>query len=164
MTGDAGSGKSRLALELCRQVDGEWHAGFLSRTEKQFNWSHFLPRRKSLIVIDYVASRAAEVGEIVLTLARASSFTKPVRILLVEREKSSWWTTFSREDSQSESAEIVACQHGNPLALPGMSLDAILQIAKQVVDSRKGTWDAEVARDFLMRMYRYDQRGRLSLQ
>jgi tetratricopeptide (TPR) repeat protein len=161
LTGDAGSGKSRLALELCRQVDGEWHVGFLSRTETDFKWSRFSPSRNSLIVIDYVASRAVEVGQIVLTLSRASSsFTKPVRILLVEREKSSWWTTFSREDSQSESAEIIECQYGDPLELPGMSLEAILQIAKEVVDSRKGTWDAEVAREFLLRMYSYDRRGR----
>lgn len=161
VTGDAGSGKSRLALELCLQVGEEWHAGFLTRTETDFNWSHFAPSRKSLIVIDYVASRPAEVGEVVLTLSRASSsFTKPVRILIVEREKSSWWTTFSREDSQSESAEIIACQHGHPLELPGLSLEAILQIAEEVVRSRKGTWDAEVAREFLLRMYSYDRRGR----
>jgi tetratricopeptide (TPR) repeat protein len=161
MTGDAGSGKSRLALELCHQVGEEWHTGFLSRTENEFTWSHFSPSRNSLIVIDYVASRAAEVSEIVLTLSRASfSFTKPVRILLVEREKSSWWTTFSREDSHSESAEIIACQYGDPLNLPDMSLDAILQIAKEVVDSRNGNWNAAVARKFLSRMYRYDRRGR----
>jgi tetratricopeptide (TPR) repeat protein len=161
MTGDAGSGKSRLALELCRQVGEEWHAGFLSRTENEFKWSHFSPFRNSLIVIDYVASRAAEVSEIILTLSRtSSSFTKPVRILLVEREKSSWWTMFSREDSQSESAEVIACQYGDPLNLQGMSLEAILQIAKEVVDSRNGNWDAEVASTFLLRMYKYDRRGR----
>src|SRR5262245_42619546 len=39
VTGDAGSGKSRLALELCRQAESEWHAGFLSRTDKDFKWS-----------------------------------------------------------------------------------------------------------------------------
>lgn len=161
MTGDAGSGKSRLALELCRQVEGEWHAGFLTGTEKDFKWSNFSPLRKSLIVIDYVASRAVEVGEIVLTLSRASSsFTRPVRILLVEREKSSWWATFSREDSQSESAEIIACQFGDPLDLPGMSLEAILKIAKEVVDSRKGKWNEEVAGEFLSEMFRYDRRCR----
>lgn len=161
VTGHAGSGKSRLALELCRQVGEGWHAGFLSRTEANFKWSQFSPSRKSLIVIDYVASRAAEVGEIVLTLSRASStFTMPVRLLLIEREKSSWWTTFSREDSQSEWAEIIVCQYADPLELPGMSLEDLLQIAKEVVQSRQGTWDAEVAREFLLRMYSYDRRGR----
>jgi hypothetical protein len=41
-----------------------------------------------------------------------------------------------------------------------MSPKAILQIAKEVVQSRKGIWDAEVAREFLLRMYSYDRRGR----
>ena len=130
VTGAAGSGKSRLALELCRDAEPEWHAGFLSRTEKNFKWSQFRPSRKTLIVIDYVVSRAAEVGEAVLTLSRlSSSFTKPVRVLLVERGKDSWWPTFSREESQSESAEIAACQHGEPLGVPGLAPEAILQIA-----------------------------------
>jgi len=161
MTGDGGSGKSRLALELCRQVGNEWQAGFLQRTKTDFKWSQFSPIRKTLIVVDYVASRAAEVGEIVLTLSRTSSaFTKPVRILLVEREKASWCTSFSREASHSESAEIVACQYGDPLELPGMSLTAILQIAKEVVLARSGTWDSEVAREFLTQMSRDDRRGR----
>lgn len=161
MTGDAGSGKSRLALELCQQVRDEWQAGFLSRMRTEFNWSKFSPIQKTLIVIDYVASRAAEVGEIVLTLSRTSSdFTKPVRILLVERERSWWWTSFCREESQSESAEIVVCQHGDPLELPGMSPTAILQIAKEVVLARSGIWDRQAASEFLARIYRYDRRGR----
>jgi tetratricopeptide (TPR) repeat protein len=161
MTGDAGSGKSRLALDLCRQVGNEWHAGFFNRTKTNFDWSQFSPIRKTLIVIDYVASRAEEVGEIVLTLSRTSSeFTEPVRVLLVEREKASWWTDFSREASHSESAEIVACQYGDPLELPGMSPRAILQIAKEVVLARGGLWDIEAAREFLARMYNYDRRGR----
>lgn len=161
LTGDAGSGKSRLALELCCEVGEEWHAGFLSRTVKDFKWSEYRPTRKTLIVIDYVASRAAEVGEVVLNLFRASSsFTKPVRILIVEREKSSWWTTFSREDSQSESAEIIASQFGEPLALPGLSLEAILLIAKEVVHSQQGTWDDEIASAFVLRLLRYDRKGR----
>lgn len=161
VTGDAGSGKSRLALELCRGVGEDWNAGFLSRTVRDFNWPEFQPTRKTLIVVDYVASRAEELSELVLNLSRTSiSFTKPVRILLVEREKSSWWTTLSREDSQSESAEILACQHGAPIALPGLSLEAILQIAKEVVLSRHGTWDAEIANAFLMRLIHNDRQGR----
>jgi tetratricopeptide (TPR) repeat protein len=161
VTGTAGSGKSRLALELCREADSEWHAGFLSRTEKNFKWSQFRPSRKTLIVIDYVASRAAEVGEAVLMLSRvSSSFTKPVRVLLVERGKDSWWTTFSREESQSESAEIAACEHGEPLGVSGLSPEAILQLAEQVVRARNGAWNPALAREFLSRLLRYDPCGR----
>jgi serine/threonine protein kinase/tetratricopeptide (TPR) repeat protein len=161
VTGIAGSGKSRLALELCREADLEWHAGFLSRTEKNFNWSQFRPSRKTLIVIDYVASRAAEVGEAVLTLSRvSSSFAKPVRVLLVERGQDAWWTTFGREESQSESAEIATCQHGEPLGVAGLPPEAIFQLAEQVVRARNGAWNPELAREFLSRLFHYDPHGR----
>ena len=161
VTGDAGSGKSRLALELCHQADTEWHAGFLTRTEKDFKWSQFRPSRKTLIVIDYVASRAAEVGEAVLTLSRAAThFAKPVRLLLVERDKGSWWSTFSREESMSESAEIVACLHDEPFGLPELPAEAILLLAEEVILARKGTWNVEFAREFLTRLLDYDSQGR----
>ena len=161
VTGTAGSGKSRLALELCRQAEPEWRAGFLSRTEKDFKWSQFSPSQKTLIVIDYVASRAADVGEAVLALCRASSsFTKPVRVLLVERDKSSWWTTFSREASLSESAEIAACMHGEPLGLPRLLPKAILELAEDVVRARNGKWNAVLAREFLLRFNHFDPYGR----
>ncbi len=162
VTGTAGSGKSRLALELCRQGAPEWHAGFLSRTESDFKWSRFRPSQKTLVVIDYVASRAAEVGETVLTLCRACScFKEPVRVLLVERGKDSWWTRFSREESQSESAEIAACMHHTePLALPGLPRKAILQLAEEVVRARNGKWNTAIADEFLLRLYRCDPAGR----
>jgi tetratricopeptide (TPR) repeat protein len=161
VTGVAGSGKSRLALELCRQTDAGWHAGFLSRTERDFRWSEFRPLRSTLIVVDYVASRATEVSEIILTLSRASStFTKPVRVLLLERDKGSWWTTYSRDESQSESAEIAACRYGEPLNLSWLTLEATLQLAEEVVHSRNGTWNPTIAREFLARLLHYDRGGR----
>src|SRR5205823_5276939 len=39
LTGTAGTGKSRLALELCRECGSEWHAGFLNRAKQDFDWS-----------------------------------------------------------------------------------------------------------------------------
>jgi tetratricopeptide (TPR) repeat protein len=162
VTGTAGSGKSRLALELCHQAAPGWHAGFLSRTEKTFKWAQFRPSRKTLIVIDYVASRAAEVGEAVLTLCRASSsFKEPVRVLLVERNKGSWWTMFNREESQSESAEIAACMHHKDLlGLSGLPRKAILQLAEETVQARHGKWSDALAVEFLLRLHQFDPLGR----
>lgn len=159
--GSAGSGKSRLALELCRQSDPEWRAGFLGRTEKNFNLSQFSPSQKTLIVIDYVASRAAEVSEAILTLSRrASTFVQPVRVLLLERNKGSWWSTFSREESQSESAEIIACRYADPLAISGLPGAAVRQLAEEVVRARGGAWNAAIGYKFLSQLLRYDPRGR----
>jgi hypothetical protein len=59
VTAAARTGKSRLALELCYGVRHEWHAGFLSRTDKFRQWTHFRPSRPTLVVIDYVAGRSA---------------------------------------------------------------------------------------------------------
>jgi tetratricopeptide (TPR) repeat protein len=156
VSGVGGSGKSRLALELCRSA-AEWHAGFLSRTAANFNWSRFRPSRKTLIVIDYVASRAKEVSDLVLTLSRnASSFENPVRVLLLERNKEPWWPVFSRDDSQSEAAEISGCQYNEPLALPELPVNAVVQLAEEVVAARNGTWDVTTTIQYLLLLSRFD--------
>lgn len=124
ITGPAGVGKSRLALELCLCRRPGWSTGFLSRTESFADWSRFRPSRPTLIVIDYVASRAGDVGATVLQLARTAKFLPhPVRVLLLERDQGSWQSRFLREDSQSESAEIAACLFDDPLSLSGLGTD-----------------------------------------
>ena len=156
VTGTGGSGKSRLALELCRK-DTDWHAGFLNRTEKDFNWSRFKPSRKTLIVIDYVASRAREVSDLILSISRNSgSFRNPVRVLLLERNKETWWSGFGRDESQSEAEEISACQYDAPLGLAELPPDAIIQLAEEVVRARNGKWGVANARKYLYLLVRLD--------
>lgn len=97
LTGAAGTGKSRLALELCRDARPGWNAGFLSRTDAFTGWSHFRPSRPTLVIIDYVSSRAAYVSAVVLHLARSADYLpNPVRVLLLERDQGSWWPRFLR--------------------------------------------------------------------
>src|SRR5205823_3949332 len=82
-------------------------------------------------------------------------------ILLVERSKGSWWTAFSREESQSESAEIAECMHHQePLALPRLPRKLILQLAEEVVRARHGEWNDALAADFLERLRRCESYGR----
>jgi tetratricopeptide (TPR) repeat protein len=156
VTGAGGSGKSRLALELSRDAT-DWHAGFLSRTEKHFNWSRFKPSRKTLIVIDYVASRAREVSDLILTISRNSgSFENQVRVLLLERNKETWWSDFSRDESQTEAAEISARQYDAPLALAELPPGAIIQLATEVVRARNGKWDVATAAKYFLLLVRLD--------
>lgn len=57
IVGEAGVGKSRLALESCLDVAGDWDAGFVLDTQ-QMALLEFVPDRPTLLVVDYAAARA----------------------------------------------------------------------------------------------------------
>jgi len=117
ITGPAGAGKSRLALELSEAVKGGWYAGFLSRTDSFTDWSRWVPTQPTLIVVDYVAGRVSAASDLVLHLAtRQNTLPRRVRVLLVERELAgSWWPDYMREGSFSENVIMVSSQFGYPI-------------------------------------------------
>jgi tetratricopeptide (TPR) repeat protein len=162
VTGPGGTGKSRLALELCREKRAEWYAGFLSKTEQFKDWSRFRPTRPTLIVMDYVANRAEDVGQILLQLSRASQqFPFPVRVLLLERDKGSWWSEAVRESSQSERAEISAhLFYSKPLPLKGLALKELIALAQGIFKTLGAPWTPAHEREFKRRMETLDALGR----
>jgi tetratricopeptide (TPR) repeat protein len=161
LTGAAGTGKSRLALELCYAVRPEWAAGFLSRTDKFQQWTHFRPTRPTLLVIDYVAGRAADASALVLDLARSASYLpSPIRILLLEREQGAWWHRFLREDSQTESEELLRCQYNEEVRLGSLSEESLQALAAEVAHLRQLPWTDSTARVFANRMRMLDPLGR----
>ncbi|MGP9820594.1 tetratricopeptide repeat protein [Salinarimonas sp. NSM] len=106
--GEAGTGKTRLALELCRAIDpdlkpGAWVAGFVdpdmlapvvaALATRQVAWAS-----RTLLVVDYaIACREALAG----LLDRLTQDEVPgrVRILILEREASpeqGWWRDLSQ--------------------------------------------------------------------
>lgn len=96
LTGPGGEGKSRLALEFCKNhVPAPWLAGKLELDELrvmvsgQFKWR---PRRPTLFVIDYPAQAPEAVNAFLRMLDRHwTTFDLPVRVLLLERETSGEW-------------------------------------------------------------------------
>jgi hypothetical protein len=103
VVGPAGSGKSRLALELCLSSRPRWRTGFLSRGDTAINWRNYRPERPTLIIVDYVATQAIETSALILQLGRSiAHLPYPVRVLLLEREEGSWWSRFLRHDSHTE--------------------------------------------------------------
>ena len=103
LTGRAGSGKTRLALELCEEMLGEgWDAGFLEsgeldRFRSQQNLASWGWQHPTLIVSDYAAVHAERLNGWFQELAdNQGDLEKPLRILLLERNAetgSGWWQT-----------------------------------------------------------------------
>ena len=101
--GAGGMGKSRLAFELClairEKMGPQWHGGFLRREDMERfleplreHREHAQPPQPMLIVVDYPAQQAGEVGALLSRLAaRADKFRYPVRVLLLERENMGDW-------------------------------------------------------------------------
>ena len=89
ISGDAGQGKSRLALEFVQRarIRG-WHAGFLSLSTLQSvkNWSTLDINQPVLCVVDYVGSpaKSAPIAEALAKL-RTRELGDKFRLLLVER-------------------------------------------------------------------------------
>ena len=158
-TGPAGCGKSRLALELCNvYLDRGWYVGFLPRSNNNFNWAKYKPLKNTLIVVDYVMGRTKEISDLVLELSRASdNMDSSTRILLLERDSETWMNKFIREDSLSESAEIVSAKYHQPeLKLTGLTQSAMLEMAKNLNLSRHGMWNQNTERRFVEWMNRDD--------
>ena len=95
LEGPGGAGKSRLALELCLAAGLPWRAGFHEPSSRFGAWDAWQPETPTLLVVDYVRQRAADVRGLLLTLARRrehAPLDRPVRVLLVERQRDAgWW-------------------------------------------------------------------------
>src|SRR5262249_31045949 len=133
----------------------------LSRTETFAQWSYLRPSRPTLIVVDYVSSRTADASSLVLQLSRSVSYLpNPVRVLLVERDQGSWWPRFLREESQSESTELIACQYEDALHLGPLGREALRAVASDTARSRQLPWTDAIAHAFERRMRTVDPLGR----
>ena len=102
VTGEAGSGKTRLALDLCERAEARgWHAGFvaadeLARFHARTNVEAFTTDAPTLLVVDYAAAKSAILKRWLTALARIEQLPAAgkLRLLLLERHgarESGWW-------------------------------------------------------------------------
>lgn len=105
ITGAGGTGKTRLALELCYSYQElGWEIGFLSSNST----SSIIQSLKSatapvLIVIDYAETRQPLFISILKSiLTNSESINYPVRILLLAREGGEWWERLLSIDALCE--------------------------------------------------------------
>jgi tetratricopeptide (TPR) repeat protein len=94
LTGEGGSGKTRLMIEWCRHLRHlGWHAGFLGRDSKAEDMPPLLegvaPR---FIVIDYAETRLGVVEPLLLKLGLQAQDEGPkLRLILLARRQADWW-------------------------------------------------------------------------
>ncbi|MGW4380638.1 trypsin-like peptidase domain-containing protein [Kitasatospora sp. NPDC004531] len=114
VTGSGGTGKTRLAMRLCRTLGRRgWIAGFLPHgqaTARAALAAAVGAGYRVLLVLDYAETRREELRTL---LEGAAGFRDSVRILLLARSGGPWWTTVSTEFEQAADPEPVAL---SPLA------------------------------------------------
>ena len=126
ITGAGGLGKTRLALELCRQCLGAgWDAGLLDPGIEPIGitaaWRDLLAfKQPLLIVIDYAETRQA----VLLALVRSMVQSPPdrgqtVRVLLLARDAAEWWDRLPSKDSLCEPF-LNGYATSGPVRLPAM--------------------------------------------
>ena len=111
LAGPGGTGKTRLLIEVCRQLQEEhgWQAGFLQTVDNPAPELQALLRTACgcLIVIDYAETRAQEVADLVRT-ARSAGEQGPLRLVLLARGGGDWWKYLSEKaKSDPEVATIL---------------------------------------------------------
>jgi hypothetical protein len=151
ITGGSGSGKSRLALESTLRHWGDWWSGFLADEQDPGFWSSWKPEWPTLMVVDYVGTRAAAIGRMVNTLQeRAADLNFPVRVLLIARSvEEPWWREFLGRGSRTTRETILGARFEEPLHLSGLSPRDSWALIEHLLSAANVSWSAS-ERDYLM--------------
>jgi hypothetical protein len=129
ITGRAGAGKTRLAIELCERADSAgWTAGFAQYVQFQefvkqaagWRWNCSL-----LVVVDYAAALSRDLRTWLEILARPETQRAgaKLRVLLLERHAEAylgWWADLMRTTSLSDPAPAELADPLEPVALASL--------------------------------------------
>ena len=162
ITGGSGSGKSRLSLELTLLRWGNWWTGFLAGEQDPGFWSNWKPQWPTLMVVDYVATRAAETGKMVNTLQeRAPELGFPVRVLLIARSADEpWWKEFLGKGSRSTREGILGARfQEEPLQLRGLSPQDNWATVEHDLSAAGVSWSATERHYLMETLSRVDPSG-----
>lgn len=108
LVGEGGSGKSRLARELCRRRRAEGAlAGFLERDPSSDRLRALNDVTATLlVVVDDAQGRREHIAELLAQLASRTPRMSPARVLLVARQAGNWWETLPERLRDAPNAEL----------------------------------------------------------
>ena len=140
LCGQAGSGKTRLGIELCNLAEGEgWAAGFLDHSQLQPVADMLATQsvqftQPTLMVLDYAGQSHKLLARWIDFLAQQSPGHK-VRLLLLEREAPEghgWWHSLTQSALHSGLARGGVFAQPKPQETPGLTC---LENRRQVLQS-----------------------------
>jgi len=128
LTGGAGTGKTRFAMELCRALEqtqgASWQAGFVRDREtrrflSQTNLSDWGWQAPTLAVFDYAMTLTDVLPAWMAELADVQDSPRPLRILLLERhaDPEAGWLKQVFPGGYSLTGRML---DGRPMCLPGL--------------------------------------------
>ena len=130
ITGKAGSGKSRLALEFANRLEKLGvNSGFLPLNHiDSFDWNTNY-QRPMLIIIDYVQSNHKPALNLIVKLSNKTNYENKIRLLLIERVTTEdWWKDFINNIYASKKLF-----NNNPLEVNGLHTDILFKIIQEIV-------------------------------
>jgi glycosyltransferase involved in cell wall biosynthesis/tetratricopeptide (TPR) repeat protein len=107
ITGPGGTGKTRLALELCKRLTNDgWHCGFLPSdigvAQATGAWAVLAGRREPILVVfDYAETRQDTLLAFLKAMLQARAKHR-LRLLLLARDGSEWWDRLPARDAGCE--------------------------------------------------------------
>ncbi|HEX7239254.1 MAG TPA: hypothetical protein VF263_03230, partial [Longimicrobiaceae bacterium] len=143
--GPGGTGKSRLALEMCLRLGAGWRIGFL-RGHRSFAWETWQPNQPTTLIVDYANEEAERVGEMVDELRRRADngdLALPVRVLLLAREAEGEWKR-SFLGGQVRRARIERARHADPLMIDPLGDEDLWTVLRSFVPAGQMLPDRDV--------------------
>lgn len=141
VNGQSGSGKSRLALELCRRNSGRWCAFFIDPEANVTALDTFSPYRDTLVVFDDFKGVEENVAVLIERLSALFAETGyRLRLLLCERESSTlfgtWFETLERSFSKGFLPKFRSKRYGGTaqafLVLDDLDDEAVLRMIAEI--------------------------------
>ena len=158
ITGQSGSGKSRLALEICHRYASSWCAFFIKPYCSAASLDKFIPYRNTLVIIDDFKGLERNVAALIeKAAAKFAGVPYKLRILLCERENDAksgtWFAELERSFPAGYLPEFRASQYGGsgkPFLVLGDLEDAELEGMIGEICAGKGL-PADPRRDRILR-------------
>jgi hypothetical protein len=128
--GGAGVGKTRFAMELCRELGPEWQAGFVDGIEarrffRQTNLADWGWQKPVLVVFDYALTLLDVLPDWMRELCAIPESPHPLRIVLLERQAGEGQGGWLERAFPGGFGIQPICPHNllndEPLRLPGMA-------------------------------------------